>query len=230
MRDSIGIYICKAQKCPLLGRPFLDSFASGGGGREKTLEGRASPFVAQRQRILFCINATAAGPCGESGGTPSSTFAVGEQASTRAVRLFVERHGALSLNHQPRSISSHPAPSASAFRTAASHIASDGQCTRPHRPSLSLLLAASRQFILHDANQAFVLIYAAVHSSARAATRPLATKSPLSLLDDRDAVIVMGVTPPHAVQWRVSPTDFYGGLLPSHSYILRLLNRTSVKK
>ena len=91
--------------------------------------------------------------------------------------------------------------------------------------------ATSRQFILHDANQAFVLIYAAWQSTPR----PLATKSPSfplpssfprALVDGDDAVIVMGVTPLR----RVCPTYFYDGLVPSHSYIFRLLIRSSVKK
>ena len=156
-------------------------------------------------------------PCGESGGTPPSAFAVGEQASSPSLRRAARR----TFTKSSAEIHLIPAPYASAFRTAASHIASDGQCTRPLRPSLSLPLAASRQFILHDANQAFVLIYAAVHSSARAGPRGhwppnhRSRSSTTEMPSSSWALLLL------LMQWRVSPTDFYGGLLPSHSYILR---------
>ena len=195
MRDSIGIYICKAQKCPLLGRSFLDSFASGGGGREKTLGDVGGQSIAVRcaaatNIILHKRYCCGPGPgrgrpcaCGDSGGTPSSTFAVGEQACSPSLRRAARR------TFTKSSAEIHLIPSSPIrIRLPDRRLP---YCKRwpvhapPPAAPLSLLLAASRQFILHDANQAFVLIYAAVHSSARAATRPLATKSPLSLAPRR---------------------------------------------
>ena len=157
-------------------------------------------------------------------------YCCGRRARARAAvsspaSSSVGRRSALSLNHAPAEPEIH-------LIRSASHIASDGQCTHAPLPPLPLsllppLALASRQFILHDANQAFVLIYAAVHSAATghhitipSLPSPSRRRRPCRHRYGRySSVATRG-------DWRVAcPTDFYDGLLPSHSYIFRLLIR-----
>ena len=154
------------------------------GGQSNAVRCAAATIIILHKRYCCGPGPGRGRPCGDSGGTPSA-FAVGEQASSPSLRRAARR------TFTKSSAEIHLIPSSPIrIRLPDRRLP---YCKRwpVHAPppplSLPLLLVASRQFILHDANQAFVLIYAAVHvhSSARAATRPLATKSPLSLAPRR---------------------------------------------